>query len=706
MQRPLLLVLLLRLAYKPLHLAVVMLALATAAAPNAHAEATQPAPIRAPHHGSTLFHFFQGHDFDALGALMVSQHFQRLAPHDDEAEVLRGGLLLSYGLHQEAGQVFTRLIEHQAPQAVQNRAWFYLARIRHQRGLPDEAEAALSRISGAALPAELETQRQLLTAQLLMGRGAYTAAAQVLQTLAKAQPAGVAYSALAVAQFNLGVALVKAGGADDAFQAGTADTAATATHTAQGLALLDTLGRQPAADEEQRALRDRANLALGLAALRAGQPARAQAVLQRVRLNSPHAHPALLGLGWAAADQDQPQQALAPWAELVDRSAAAHASGAGPDTALLEARIALPHALAEAGAWGPALSRYEQAVDRYAQEDDSLQAAVLTLNSGSTLQALLARHADTGIGWFARLDELPRAAELPHAATLAPVLAGHAFQEGFKNWRDLHHLSGHLDEWRSRLQAFDDMLATRRQAYALRLPPVLQRDADAGLPRLQARHQALGSELARVEAQTDTAALADLREQALQQRLARVQAALQRLAAAELPATGAGLGLDLGLDHAAASARLQRAAGALQWEQAQQFPARLWSAKKALQQGAQALEQAQAREAALAQAQRSEPARHEALAARISALAARLEALLPQLQSTAGEQQAALQAQAVAALQAQQVRLAAYRAQALLGRAQLLDRMQLAQRGGHQGSQHGSQHGNPPSMPSVDGAAR
>jgi ElaB/YqjD/DUF883 family membrane-anchored ribosome-binding protein len=512
----------------------------------------------------------------------------------------------------------------------------------------------------------------------------------------------VADSALAVAQFNLGVALVKAGGADDAFQTGTADTAATATHTAQGLALLDTLGRQPAADEEQRALRDRANLAMGLAALRSGQPARAQAVLQRVRLNSPHAHPALLGLGWAAADQDQPQRALAPWAELVDRSAAAHASGAGPDTALLEARIALPHALAEAGAWGPALARYEQAVDRYAQEDDSLQAAVHTLNSGSTLQALLARHADTGIGWFARLDELPGAAALPHATTLAPVLAGHAFQEGFKNWRDLHHLSGHLDEWRSRLQAFDDMLDTRRQAYAQRLPPVLQRDAEAGLPRLQARHQALGSELARVEARTDTAALANAREQALQQRLARVQAALQRVAAGELPATGAGLGLD----HAAASARLQRAAGALRWEQAQQFPARLWSAKKALQQGAQALGQAQAREAALAQAQRSEPARHEALAARISALAARLEALLPQLQSTAGEQQAALQAQAVAALQAQQVRLAAYRAQALLGRAQLLDRMQLAQRGGPQGSQHGSQHGNPPSMPSVDGAAR
>jgi hypothetical protein len=669
------------------HTARALLALALAGAalhtPAAEAVPGAPGPVRAPHHGSTLFHFFQGHDFDALGALMVSQHFQRLSPHDDEAEVLRGGLLLSYGLHQEAGQVFARLIEHQAPPSVQNRAWFYLARIRHQRGLPDEAEAALSRISGK-LPDELETQRHLLSAQLLMGRGAYTAAAQVLKTLAQAQPAGVPDSALAVAQFNLGVALIQAGQADGPFApaapalpAAPAAPAQPDPSTAQGLALLDTLGQQPAADEEQRALRDRANLALGLAALRTSQPGRAQALLQRVRLNGPYTHPALLGLGWAVADQGQPQQALAPWAELVDRSEPARAAGAGPDTALLEARVALPHALAEAGAWGEALTRYEQAVQRYAQEHDSLQAAITTVNGGGTLQALLARHTDTGMGWFARLDDLPDAQALPHAAALAPVLASHGFQEGFKNWRDLHHAGQHLTDWRQRLQAFDDMLTTRRLAYAERLPPVLQHSTQAGtrsLAALQARQRALADEVARVETDTDAAALADTREQALQQRLTRAQAVLISVDAAAAQATG--------LDLAGTTERLRRLSGALRWQQAQQFPARLWSAKKALLQGTQALDEAQGREAALVQAQRSEPARHEAYAARITALAARLEALLPQLQAAAGEQQAALQAQAVAALQAQQARLAAYSAQALLGRAQLLDRMQLAQRGG------------------------
>jgi len=674
------------------------LALACAALPAlAETGSALPQAVQAPHHGSTLFHFFQGQDFEALGALMTSQHFQRLAPHDDEAELLRGGLLLSYGLHHEAGQVFDRLLEGQAAPAVRDRAWYHLALIRQQRGLPQEAEAALARIT-APLPPALETPRQLLAAQLLMARGAYDQAAQQLQRLAGTLPAGVPDSALAVAQFNLGVALVRAadtagdaaGQAEPQAGAAAVSPAKAAAEAqpptalrAQGLALLDTLGRQPAADEEQRSLRDRANLALGLAALQAGQPGRAQAVLQRVRLDSLHAPAALLGLGWALLEQGQPQQALAPWTALAERAQAAQQAGAGPSTAMLEARVALPQALADAGAWGPALARYEQALESSAQDHDSLQAGIAQLHTGAPLQALLAHQADTGIGWFARLDELPAAAQWPHAAALAPVLAGHEFQEGFKNWRDLHHLGRHLADWRSRLAAFDDMLATRDQAWAERLPPVLQGQAASPLPALQARYQALAETLQAAEAQGQVQALADTREQALQQRLTRVQASLQRLQA--LTETGEATQADTQAQAtpqaiSQAHERLRRAAGALHWQQAQQFPARLWAAKKALQHSQQALVQAQAREDALLQAQRSEPARRQALAARIAALSQRLQALVPQLQAAADDQQSALQAQAVAALQAQQAQLALYRSQALLGRAQLLDRMHLAQR--------------------------
>ena len=54
-------------------------------------------PVLAPHHGDVLFQHFQGRWAAALGSLMTSQHFERLAPHDAEAELLRGGLLLDWG---------------------------------------------------------------------------------------------------------------------------------------------------------------------------------------------------------------------------------------------------------------------------------------------------------------------------------------------------------------------------------------------------------------------------------------------------------------------------------------------------------------------------------------------------------------------------------------------------------------------------------
>ena len=73
---------------------------------GAVAAQSAPAPIRAPHYGDTLFHFYQDHWFGAITGLMVSQHFGRVAPHDDEAEVLRGGMMLSYGLHEQASEIF------------------------------------------------------------------------------------------------------------------------------------------------------------------------------------------------------------------------------------------------------------------------------------------------------------------------------------------------------------------------------------------------------------------------------------------------------------------------------------------------------------------------------------------------------------------------------------------------------------------------
>ena len=590
--------------------------------------------IQAPHYGDGLFHFYQERYFSALTGLMVSQHFVRVGSHADEAEILRGGLLLSYGLHREAGEVFAQLIDKGAAPAVRDRAWFFLAKIRYQRGLHREALDALGRI-GKQLPSELEEERVLLQAQVLMATADFAGAASVLQTLPEKS------AAAPYARYNLGVAWVKAGDA------------------ARGTALLDELGRAPAASDELRGLRDKANVALGFAALQDNRADSARNVLQRVRLTGPQSNKALLGFGWAAAVQKAPRDALVPWTELAQRDAS--------DAAVLEARLALPYALAEIGAYGQSLERYNDAIAAYEREHKGLNESIAAIRAGKLVEGLLERNPGDQMGWFQTLNTLPA---MPHAGHLAPLLAQHEFQEAFKNFRDLRFLTRNLEDWQNNLGVYGDMLTQRRAAYAERLPPVQAKARETGLAAMQQHRETLNKELTRVQTEADAPAFADAKQRELIERLERVQATLRRDSIEGADVT----------EIAKARERARLVAGALTWQLAENYPARLWTAQKELKATDAELARAQRGVAAVAQAQRDEPARHDAFAKRIAALAPRINVLLPRLAALSREQQGVVQELAVAELTQQQERLAAYSTQARFAVAQLYDRAQFAKK--------------------------
>lgn len=597
----------------------------------ATAEPARPGPVQAPFWGDALFHVYQGKTFAGLTTLMASQHFARVAPHADEAEATRGGLLLAYGLHREAEAVFTTLSERGTTPALRDRAWFHLAQIRWQRGLAAEAEVALARVAGA-LDAEHETDRQLLAARLRLALGDPAGAAARLQALAE-DAEGTPY-----ARYNLGVALLE-GQRRDA-----------------GRAWLDRLGRMAVTTpppEERRALRDRANLALGFDALRHGDPAQARDALQRVRLNGPFANPALLAFGWAALEDKAPQQALPPWQALLQRDPS--------DPAVLEARLAVPHALVALQAPAAAAQGYADALAAYEAEARALAATIAALQGGGLVDTLIAGNAGADLGWGWAAETLP--ADLPHRAQLAPVLATHAWQSALKDQRDLRFFLRHLARWQRDLQSFDTMLATREQRFAALLPAA--RDA-----RLADAHQRLAREreaLAGALDHADARALADAREQALGERLARAQRTLQALP-----------------DDEAAGAlreRVRRVAGALEWQTALAVPERRWAARKALREIEAELARAAGRMATLQAAQRDEPTRFAGFARRIAALRTRIATLLPQVAALQAEQQTALQAVAIDQLQGQQARLAEYAMQARFALARLQDPAVLARQG-------------------------
>lgn len=590
-------------------------------------------PIRAPHYGDTLFHFFQDHYFTSITTLMVSQQQQRVEPHGDEAEVLRGGMLLSYGMPRQAGEIFAQLIERGATPSVRDRAWYFLAKIRYQRGYLEEAEAAYAKIE-RPLKGALEDDRQLLGASLLMARADYAGAAGLLQSVDKKSP-GTRY-----ARFNLGVALIRAG------------------DVPRGTAILDELGKAGAENEEFRSLRDRANVALGFAALTTEQPKEARTYLERVRLKGLQSNKALLGFGWAADSMKEPKLALVPWMELQQRGIA--------DSAGLEAQIAVPYAFAKLGAFGQSLARYNEAIDAFERENAALDESIAAIRTGKLIDALIEMNAsDNEMGWFFAIKDLPA---MPHPDHLSQVLAQHEFQEAFKNYRDLRFLATNLAEWKDKLGVFDDMLQTRKKAFADRLPEVRQRASEVNLEALGKRRDKVSGEIEAAEAAADGVAFADSKQVELLARAAAVSEALKA------PGDDAVLG--------PLRERARMAAGVLAWQFAQEQPVRLWEAKKEIVVIDTQLAEARRRDAALAEAQKEEPVRFELFAKRIAATDPLLAAMSPKVAALTREQQGAAQDIAVAELRQQKERLASYLTQARFAVAQLYDRANSGTRSG------------------------
>jgi hypothetical protein len=579
--------------------------------------------VKDPHYGEVLFYFYQQQYFSAITNLLTAQQFQRINHHRDEAELLLGGMYLSYGLHIQAGEIFQRLIDAGAPPEIRDRAWFYLAKIRYQRGYLAEAGEAISRIHDA-LPGEMEEERQLLQAQLLMDRQDYRQATEVLARM-HGQSVWAQYG-----RYNLGVALIKAG-----------DSAA-------GTTLLEEVGSKPAADEELKSLKDKANVAMGYAFLRDAAPARALARLEQVRLDGLLSNKALLGVGWAHSAQNQNEQSLVPWTELQKRNVI--------DSAVQESLLALPYALGRLGAYQQSLQQYETAIAVYTNEMARIDSSMTAIRSGKMVDAILQHDSANEMGWFWRMREVPDA---PESRYLIHLMAGQDFQEALKNYRDLRFLSQNLDYWTKNIGIYGDMLATRRLAYEKRLPQVLQDERSRNFSELPARRDRYAAELARIENTNDVMGLANDKEQQLLARLSKVESALKRLSGHE--------------DISTAQDKYRLLHGLLFWDVSSDYQPRLWQARKDLKALNRNLAETRARREALMRAQVDAPRTFENFAARIVQLRGRIMQLQSRVQAMSSAHGHFLEELAVAELATQKERLAAYLTQARFAVAQMYD---------------------------------
>ncbi|MGH8539638.1 MAG: tetratricopeptide repeat protein [Stenotrophobium sp.] len=400
----------------------------------------------------------------------------------DKAEAILSHLAAITGDHQRLAKDHLRLAE------------FY-----YQRGYLDRSHDLLERMRGK-LPGALFEQWQDLLSRVLMAKGNYSGAADVLtkpDNASKQSP---------YTRYNLGVALINSG------------------HDAQGRDILDHIGRMRVLTLDDLALRDKANLTLGWHFLHDQLGGSAAPVFERVRSAGPFSNRALLGLGWAelaargkrqahkdidedltndpftsfsslgvllrpgfldrdvfmraglrtfrlgsisSDEQTSLRRALAAWVELINRDPM--------DPAVNEGWLAIPYSLDRLGAHTEALQYYEQAIKKLEASRQRAIAAMTSIRQGRMVETIVRRDIDSEAGWNWVLHDLPDA---PETYYLQDLLAEHPFQEALKNYRDMLMMERNLDSWKQRLDTLANTYKNAdRPAVA---PEILFKRATAG----------------------------------------------------------------------------------------------------------------------------------------------------------------------------------------------------------------------------------
>ncbi len=590
------------------------------AAADDSSEEVDNSSVRDLRYGVVLYDYFQQNYFQSLTELMLGESKQDMPNHGEFARLLRGGVSLSYGLNGEAEQIFDQLLATHPEPEVRDRAWFYLGKSYYQRGDHQRAASYLTR-SGGELPKKLATERDYLSARIALDRGESVA----IPADARMTPW------LPYLMFNASVAEVKRGDWQGA------------------VSLLNRMAALPLRNEDHKALRDRGFTVAGYSYLGAGQPAQAAAEFKRVRLTSPLVDKALLGYGWAAAQQGDYQAALKPWQALRERSLYS--------PAVQEVLLALPHAYEELGDEAQALAEYERS-------EQALQAEIARVSEAMTklrdmpLLAVWLEEAEQSVGeqWLSRTRALPVRTDMPY---LEQLLASNPVQEVIRDLRDLAVLDSYLSDWRGRLQALDAAQSLQYQRRQQLLADHPEQQLGEREATLRAQREQLSTRLQEASTSGDGLALMSDAELAQWQRLQRVEKNLDAQTAA-------------GRDVRAQRERFERLRGLLQWQAQDQFAPRRREMEKALRDAdavlADTAGQQQQLSALLTRAQAPEQG------PRIDALDHRLSVLLTKIDASQKSAETLLRNRAEAQLLAHRQRLQGYLGRTRLAMARLYDK--------------------------------
>lgn len=364
-------------------------------------------------YGVILFDYFQQDYFSALIEQSYAQAINNPISQSPSGQVLKGGMMLSYGMADESKKVFDDLLNTTATEEVKNKAWFYLAKLFYSKSDVTNARHSLNQIKGK-IPQELHTDYHYM-ATLLSQKGEHLSETENnIKAVSKENPY---YPYLL---FNLAVLQLK----EDQLDAAVSN--------------LEAVTQYAGVSDELDLLADRARHGLAELAIKHGHLLQAWNYLKDIRTTGLYSNRALLSYAWAAINLKQFNDAIPALELLNGRSIAI------PE--VQEAKVLLAHVYEQEGSPRKALKcnliaekEFKKGIDMIAEARVVLKKQDVPREFIKNLEALM-----DDSDWYSTRPSVDYNKLTPF---LIDLMASHPFQETMRELADLYAIEENLTYW-------------------------------------------------------------------------------------------------------------------------------------------------------------------------------------------------------------------------------------------------------------------
>lgn len=388
-------------------------------------------------YGTILFDYYQQNYFSALIGHEVANSRQELTHQINEARLLQGGMTLSYGLPDEAEKIFEKLLNTKdavIAESVQNKAWFYLAKMYYHKGEDDKAVANLARIQGD-IPDDIHKEFNYLATLINIRNTHLDSVERALEGVMQ----GSIYEPYLI--FNLAASQLKNGDTQGARINFSKVVEYGKTHL----------------EEEFLVLADRAKQALAHVEIDEGSLIGAWLHLQNVRTTGLYSNRALLSYGWTAIKLERYNVAIPALRALDSRSISI--------AEVQEAKVLLAHLYEQQGAPRTALKQYLLAERAFTEGIASIESARRIID-GQRIPEEFVINLDAMMDetdWYGSEPSLDYNKLTPF---LIELMSSNPFHTVLKELRDLYALRENLSYWSRQADEHRLIISHRQQGWS------------------------------------------------------------------------------------------------------------------------------------------------------------------------------------------------------------------------------------------------